>query len=69
MTMQSRAQIVHPANPAEVIAIVACQVLSLHQSRYRSPSSAVLGTTLPGKYCQSTLPPGTGFPNNRASGH
>jgi len=33
MTMQSHAQRVHPANPAEVIANVAYQVLSFHQSR------------------------------------
>jgi hypothetical protein len=33
MTMQSHAQRVHPANPAEVIANVAYQVLGFHQSR------------------------------------
>src|ERR1700677_836693 len=33
MTMQSHAQRVHPANPAEVTVHVAYQVLSFHQSR------------------------------------
>ena len=54
MTMQSHAQRVHPANPAEVIANVAYQVVSCHQSRRRSPAHTSLTTTLPGKYCQST---------------
>ena len=67
MTMQSHAQRVYPANPAEVTANVAYQVLSVHQSRRHNPAHASLGTTLPGKYSQSTLPPRTAFPNNCAS--
>ena len=69
MTMQSHAQRVHPANPAEVIANVAYQVLSFHQSRRHNPARTSLRTTLSGKYCQSTLPPRTAFPNNCAGCH
>ena len=69
MTMQRHAPRVHPANPAEVIANVAYQVLSFHQSRRHSPAHTSLTTTLPGKYCQSTLPPRTACPNNCAGSH
>jgi hypothetical protein len=69
MTMQSHAQRVHPANPAEVIANVAYQVLSFHQSRRHNSAHAALTTTLPGKCCQHTLPTHPAFPNNRACDH
>jgi hypothetical protein len=69
MTMQSHAQRVHPANPAEVIANVAYQVLSFHQSRRYNPAHASLRTALPGKCCQHTLPTHPALPNNRARDH
>ena len=65
MTMQSHAQKVHQAAPAEVIADVAFQVFSFHQSRGHNAAHAACGTTLPGKYFQSTLSPRT-EPNNCA---
>ncbi len=51
MTMQSHAQRVRPANPAEVIASVAYQVLSLRKSRRHNSARTTLRTTLSGKYC------------------
>ena len=48
MTMQSHAQRVHPANPAEVIANVAYQVLSFHQSRRHNPAHTSFEPRCPG---------------------
>ena len=69
MTMQRHAPRVHPANPAEVIANVAYQVFSFHQSRRHNPADTSLTTTLPRQYCQSNLPPRPRLPNHSASGH
>jgi hypothetical protein len=66
MTMQSHAQRVHPANPAEVLANVAYHVLSFHQSRRYNPAHAPLSTALPWKCRQHTLPTHPALPNNRA---